>query len=590
MQLAPPPPSDFSISLLCFSLLKWFRPLCPMADPKSVLRFGNHRPLAGPRLLNSRIRCHFMRRNGISRNDVVSAPSFSEIAGKVHDLLHGRVWAGHNIVRFDCVRIREAFEKIGRPAPEPKGIIDSLPLLTRRFGRRAGNMKMATLAKSLDDVRMNLEVVKYCATVLFLESSLPDILMRSWGNIQSSPQQPIPNMNNFSSSLSSENVQNRSPRNSEHHPIISLLTHHTGEAYADVSNPVQPDPLDVGVVRNEMKTETLPSDVTMGEKTQLEFQEIDIAEGSSSNAEFLGPNEVSLSSIRASLIPYYGGTHRIRLLRENIALQLFCPRLRVRFGVDGKFLNQAGRPKLSFVADASPSLCEILDACDKAAKTIFEDCGSRSTWKSIVRRNVGTSTIGDREAEAEIHRKDSSGTVQKVVFSKCDAAELGNLFRYGIFVDASSVWKLRLSGDGRHPSGGEETGYTFGLTAAAEPVSESLPLPSPAALAGVIQSSVDRGIGYWLGTWLQISRAKILSLAGYFGYENGTIGRTFRSFRGVVDVAVVVLVWWFCKRIRRWRRGEESVERLKRIIKEKDEVRYSLKCPNENETQQILIQ
>lgn len=54
----------------------------------------------------------------------------------------GRVWAGHNIVRFDCVRIREAFEKIGRAAPAPKGVIDSLALLTQRFGRRAGNMKV----------------------------------------------------------------------------------------------------------------------------------------------------------------------------------------------------------------------------------------------------------------------------------------------------------------------------------------------------------------------------------------------------------------------------------------------------------------
>lgn len=57
----------------------------------------------------------------------------------------GRVWAGHNIVRFDCVRIREAFEKIGRPAPEPKGIIDSLALLTQKFGRRAGNMKVFSI-------------------------------------------------------------------------------------------------------------------------------------------------------------------------------------------------------------------------------------------------------------------------------------------------------------------------------------------------------------------------------------------------------------------------------------------------------------
>lgn len=123
-------------------------------------------------------------------NDVVesirSAPPFEDVADKIFDILDGRVWAGHNIQRFDCPRIREAFADIGRPAPEPVGVIDSLNVLTHEFGRRAGDLKMATLAsyfgigkqkhRSLDDARMNLEVLKHCATVLLLESSLPDVL------------------------------------------------------------------------------------------------------------------------------------------------------------------------------------------------------------------------------------------------------------------------------------------------------------------------------------------------------------------------------------------------------------------------------
>ena len=98
----------------------------------------------------------------------------------------GRVWAGHNIQRFDCPRLREAFADIGRPAPEPAGVIDSLNVLAAEFGRRAGDLKMATLAtyfgigtqkhRSLDDARMNLEVLKHCATVLLLESSLPQAM------------------------------------------------------------------------------------------------------------------------------------------------------------------------------------------------------------------------------------------------------------------------------------------------------------------------------------------------------------------------------------------------------------------------------
>lgn len=59
--------------------------------------------------------------------------------------LVGRIWAGHNILKFDCPRIREAFAEIGRDPPEPKGTIDSLVLLTQRFGRRAGDMKVTLI-------------------------------------------------------------------------------------------------------------------------------------------------------------------------------------------------------------------------------------------------------------------------------------------------------------------------------------------------------------------------------------------------------------------------------------------------------------
>ncbi|MFS7923224.1 putative ribonuclease H-like superfamily, exonuclease, RNase T/DNA polymerase III [Helianthus anomalus] len=130
-------------------------------------------------------RCH-----GISRGTVLNAPSFEEVADKIFKILNGKIWAGHNIRRFDCVRIKEAFKEIGRPAPEPVALIDSLGVLSEKFGKRAGNMKMASLAayfglgeqkhRSLDDVRMNLEVLKHCATVLFLESAVPGVLEDQW--------------------------------------------------------------------------------------------------------------------------------------------------------------------------------------------------------------------------------------------------------------------------------------------------------------------------------------------------------------------------------------------------------------------------
>ncbi|KAF8093145.1 hypothetical protein N665_0389s0009 [Sinapis alba] len=130
------------------------------------------------------------RSDGITRAKVTDAPSFEDVAEKIYGLLNGRIWAGHNIRRFDCVRIKEAFAEVGKAAPEPSGIIDSLGLLSDKFGKRAGNMKMASLAayfglgvqkhRSLDDVRMNLEVLKHCATVLFLESTLPNQLEGKW--------------------------------------------------------------------------------------------------------------------------------------------------------------------------------------------------------------------------------------------------------------------------------------------------------------------------------------------------------------------------------------------------------------------------
>ncbi|XP_077231850.1 polynucleotidyl transferase, ribonuclease H-like superfamily protein [Tasmannia lanceolata] len=153
--------------------------------PKRLVELDNYCTLIRPGDLSAVAltsgRCH-----GITRHAVAAAPKFEDVADTIFHILNGRIWAGHNIQRFDCARIREAFADIGRPAPQPIGMVDSLDVLRHKFGRRAGNLKMATLAtyfglgqqkhRSLDDVRMNLEVLKHCATVLLLESTLPDVL------------------------------------------------------------------------------------------------------------------------------------------------------------------------------------------------------------------------------------------------------------------------------------------------------------------------------------------------------------------------------------------------------------------------------
>ncbi|KAF3975622.1 hypothetical protein CMV_001130 [Castanea mollissima] len=161
--------------------------------PQKLAELESYSTLIRPKDL-SVVSLKSSRCDGITRAAVANAPSFEQVADKIFSILNGRVWAGHNIQRFDCIRIKEAFAEIGRPAPEPVGMIDSLGVLTEKFGRRSGNMKMASLAtyfglgrqkhRSLDDVRMNLEVLKHCATVLFLESSLPNVLN---GKRQGSP-------------------------------------------------------------------------------------------------------------------------------------------------------------------------------------------------------------------------------------------------------------------------------------------------------------------------------------------------------------------------------------------------------------------
>ncbi|KAJ4713051.1 Protein NEN1 [Melia azedarach] len=312
------------------------------------------------------------RSNGLTPDAVVSAPTFFDIADEVFDILHGRIWAGHNILDFDREIIREAFAEIGRPAPEPEGMIDSLELLTRKFGRRAGDMKMATLAtyfglgkqthRSLDDVRMNLQVLKNCATILFLERSLPEILtMNSW---------------------------------------VSRAS---------------------------------------------------LAEGSSGYAGFVEPDEVSISCISPCAVPSFPRSpiRKIKLLHKDVILQLFCSRLIVRFGISTKFVDDAGRPKLSFVVDSPPSLCEVLYACDTVAQIWVLDSGCGSEWRPAVTTKYGSfsdptvrlhiPTVVDGDVvqfATDIYKKEASGNVQKLDLSEFDATEVEAMLKPGSFVDA----------------------------------------------------------------------------------------------------------------------------------------------------------
>ncbi|KAK9748068.1 hypothetical protein RND81_02G033300 [Saponaria officinalis] len=419
--------------------------------PRKLIELHSYSTLLRPRDL-SLISDKSERCNGISRAAVSSAPSFSDVADKIFDLLNGRIWAGHNILRFDCPRIREAFAEVNRVPPEPKGVIDSLALLTKRFGRRAGNMKMATLAsyfgigqqthRSLDDVRMNLEVLKYCATVLFLESSLPDILMSdNWESPSTSRRtrsggRVLPVEMNYTPSFSP------TPENNVNQTL--------GKQILNIAEPSVPETksFDMKRLSEEIMTDAIQEDNVMDERPTTES--VNVSESSSSSSEFLTPDEVSISSINASLIPFYWGSRRIQLLHKTDVLKLLCTHLIVRFGISTKFVDQAGRPRLSFVVDAPASLCQVLDECDRHARNLFMDSGSTSDWKPLVTRKNGywnspnvrlhipTVVTGNvARYGSEIFQKEaSSGAEQKLVFSKFDPAELESLFMPGRIVDA----------------------------------------------------------------------------------------------------------------------------------------------------------
>ncbi|XP_061346609.1 protein NEN1-like [Gastrolobium bilobum] len=437
--------------------------------PRKLTELRNYSTLVRPAEM-SLISPLSERCNGITADAVSSAPTFADIAHAVYDLLHGRIWAGHNIIRFDCVRIRDAFAEINQPPPEPKGTIDSLVLLTQKFGRRAGDMKMATLAtyfglgrqthRSLDDVRMNLEVLKYCATVLFLESSLPDIFTanswvspnattRSRSNGKSPSEGSLLNMNKDSILLSSPATEN--------HPILSLaMMSSTKGAAPNTGHPniVQSDPYNFSALRDEIKKESILSDVAMDEKPIRESLDISssssVTQACSSSIVVLVPDDICIPSIDASLVPLYPGNQRIELLHEGFLFQLHCTGLKVRFGISTKFVDNAGRPRLSFVVDPSPSLCNVLDACERVAHKLSMDSGSNSDWRPVVIRRDGfikyptirlhipTAVCESNTIYAtEIYQRESaSGAVQRLLFSKFDAAELGSLFMPGTFVDA----------------------------------------------------------------------------------------------------------------------------------------------------------
>lgn len=69
--------------------------------------------------------------HGIYDEDVRDKPRLSEVADELADLIDGAVLVGHNVRSFDFAMLKTEFLRMGRLAPQPKAIMDTLELVRR---------------------------------------------------------------------------------------------------------------------------------------------------------------------------------------------------------------------------------------------------------------------------------------------------------------------------------------------------------------------------------------------------------------------------------------------------------------------------
>jgi len=71
------------------------------------------------------------RIHGLYDSDVRGKPSFVEIADQVAEMIDGAVLVGHNVRQFDYAMLKNEYLRLGRLAPQPKAIMDTLELVRR---------------------------------------------------------------------------------------------------------------------------------------------------------------------------------------------------------------------------------------------------------------------------------------------------------------------------------------------------------------------------------------------------------------------------------------------------------------------------
>ena len=95
-----------------------------LADGTAV----NHEQIVKP---NIRIPYDATQIHGISNEDVRDKPPLTEVADQLAELIEGAILVGHNVRNFDYAMLRTEFLRMGRLAPQPKAIMDTLELVRR---------------------------------------------------------------------------------------------------------------------------------------------------------------------------------------------------------------------------------------------------------------------------------------------------------------------------------------------------------------------------------------------------------------------------------------------------------------------------
>ncbi|CAA7024957.1 unnamed protein product [Microthlaspi erraticum] len=94
--------------------------------------------------------------------------TFLDLSEHIYNMLNGKIWVGHDIIKRDIPRLRREFKKIGRDFPEPKSVVDTV-LFTSSNTRLAKLAVYCSLGEtklgSCFDCRKNLNSIKECETI-----------------------------------------------------------------------------------------------------------------------------------------------------------------------------------------------------------------------------------------------------------------------------------------------------------------------------------------------------------------------------------------------------------------------------------------